>query len=110
MAKNNSRFNNSIRKDNNIISFPNGFPILEVNGDYHIIHAYDKSITNTQIMNDKLNQLNIWINTTFPTITNNDEINLFDGSDNINNAFRIWNTNKNDFISIVNWLNDPTYN
>ena len=100
-------FNDSIRKDNCIVSFPNGFPDLKVNGDYHIIHKYDKSLNDSRIMREKLKQLDTWMKNTFPTQlppkTMENEI--------CYNASKIYSSNlRNELNKIIDWLLDPTDN
>jgi hypothetical protein len=95
----------SIRKDDNTISFPNGFPNLDINGDYHIIHAYDDTLISTRNKSAKLDQLQMWLTQTFQyTLPPN-------GNGLINKAANIFNSDqKEDFIALVNWLNDPNDN
>jgi len=94
-----------IRKDGNAISYPNGFPNLQTNGDYHIIHAYDETLEANRMMTAKLEQLNTWVTQTF-----NHELPQ-QGDNIINKAGNIWQSDqKQNFINLVNWLNDPTNN
>ena len=101
----NTYFKDYIRKDDDKISFPKGFPDLKVNGNYHIIHRYDNSINKDRILNDKLNQLNMWLKQTFPVeLPPQSENNVYFAS-------KIFNSeNKNDFIKIIDWLLDPKDN
>ena len=103
--KNNGVYYNIIRKDDKKISFPNGFPNLEKNGDYHIIHAYDPSLTSDRIMRSKINQLNTWLKDTFQSGI------PIEGDNNINKAARIYNSEqKYNMTELINWLLDPSDN
>lgn len=103
--KGGERHESSIRKEGKIISFPNGFPELKLNGDYHIIHAYDDTLISIRNKSDKLNQLQMWLTQTFQyTLPQN-------GNGLINKAANIFNSDqKENFIALVNWLNDPNNN
>ena len=97
-----------IRKSDNEVNFINGFNLenLVNNGDYHIIHAYDKQLRSSNIMKNKIDQLNLWLSTTF---TFGDL--PFDGYENINKSARIYNSNQRlELIDLVNWLLDPKDN
>lgn len=106
MNKNNDGvYYNIIRKDDKEISFPTGFPNLDKNGDYHIIHSYDPSLTSDRIMRAKINQLNTWLKGTFPGGTPNE------GNNNINKAAKLYNSKeKQNFMDLINWLLDPNDN
>ena len=96
---------NIIRKDDKNISFPNGFPNLKKNGDYHIIHAYDPSLTSDRIMRSKINQLNTWLKDTFQHGV------PMQGNDNINKAGKLYmSKEKQNFMDLINWLLDPEDN
>ena len=91
----------SIRKQGNVISFPNGFPNLVTNGNYHIIHAFDQLYTSKQNKSLKIEELNMWVNQTF-----NNGLPP-QGNDIINKVANIWQSNqRQDLIDLVNWLND----
>ena len=79
----------AISKNRTAISFPKGFPNLQKDGDYHIIHndVYDPNDPRfSSIRADKLERLNRWVGSTFldPEFSNNSN------SDHIiNSAYRI---------------------
>ena len=77
-------------------------PPLNTRGDYHIIHAYDQTLYESNIKNMKLKQLETWLIYTFPGQLPPD------GTNNINKAANIYNSDmRQNFIDIINWLNDP---
>ena len=93
-----------INKNNDIISFPNGFPNLEKNGDYNIVHQYDEKLEAYRVMQAKLEQLHMWLNVTFE---NYGKPPL--GNKNINKALDIFESDKKqNFIDLITWLRDPT--
>ena len=97
-----------IRKSDNEVNFINGFNLenLVTNGDYHIIHAYDEELRSSNIMKNKIDQLNLWLSTTF-TFGNLP----LEGNENINKSARIYNSNqKQELIDLVNWFLDPKDN
>lgn len=97
-----------IRKSDNQVNFINGFNLqnLVTNGDYHIIHTYDEQLRSSNMMKNKIEQLNLWLNTTFTF----GDLPL-DGNENINKSARIYNSNqKQELIDLVNWLLDPKDN
>jgi len=73
------------------------------NGDYNLTHHYDEDQLKLQIKNGKIDQLVIWINQTFKY--NNIPL------DNsvIVSAYNLFNSNKDDFIKLVEWLNKDNY-
>ena len=94
-----------IRKDGDNISFPNGFPDLQTNGDYHVIHAYDEQLTSSRVMNAKVRQLHTWLNFTFPQATPPQ------GDNNVNKAAAIYTSDQREnIIDLVNWILDPIDN
>ena len=104
---NNTYFKDSIRKDNENISFPNGFPELKVNGDYHIIHKYDTNLNNSRVMKEKLEQLNTWMKFTFPSQLPPETLE----NENCLNASKIYSSDfKDEFNKIIDWLLDPKDN
>ena len=95
---------NNIRKNNNEIVFPYGFPKLVNNGDYHIIHSNDNMLRIPNIKQDKIDQLLLWLKNTFQYMNNDQDISNL--SKNIKKAYNIYNSDKrNDFIEIIEWLN-----
>lgn len=92
---------NSINVYNNKIILPNGFPKLEKNGDYHIIHENDNILRIPKIKQQKLDQLVLWTSTTFNYIDNNNHLDQY-----MKEAFNIFKSDKNvEFIKLINWLN-----
>jgi len=92
---------NAIRKDDNIISFPNGFPQLSANGDYDIIHRYDPEVRNINKIIGALDEVNTWVTQDFEKYgppPNADKP--------INHAYNIYKTNKEDIIFLIKWLKD----
>ena len=105
MNNNDGVYYNVIKKDDKVISFPNGFPSFDRNGNYHIIHAYHPNLTSDRIMRDKINQLNTWLKNTLPRSIPNE------GNDNINKASKIYNSEqKNNMMELIDWLLDPNDN
>ena len=110
--KNNSqaggeRHNNIIRKDGNIVTYPEGFPDLSSNGDYHVVHAYDPVVNSDRNKLSKIEILQVWVNQTFPQAGQPPG----DLGEHINKTWNLYNSDvKQDFIDLVNWLNDPTDN
>lgn len=94
-----------IRKEGDNISFPNGFPDLQTNGDYHVIHAYDEQLSSSRVMDAKIQQLNTWLNFTFPQALPPA------GNNIINKAASIYTSDqRQNIIDLVNWLVDPRDN
>tara|TARA_B100000902_G_C27029645_1_gene773792 strand:+ start:314 stop:706 length:393 start_codon:yes stop_codon:yes gene_type:complete len=105
--KGGERHETVIRKDGDNISFPNGFPNLQTNGDYHIVHAYDETLTSSRTMSEKVNILNVWLTQTFPGAGGPPQ----DNNDHINKAYNIYNSDqRQNLIDLVNWILDPTDN
>jgi hypothetical protein len=73
------------------------------NGDYNIIHNYDEEQLKLQIKNGKIDQLVIWLNQTFRY----DNIPLDNSA--ILSAYNLFNSNKDDFVKLVEWLNKDNY-
>ena len=97
------RHHSVIRKDGNNISFPNGFPNLQTNGDYHIVHAYDERLTSRITINNKVEQLQLWLTHTFQGQPPPQ------GNNTINKAYNIYNSGqRQDLIDLVNWILDPS--
>jgi hypothetical protein len=96
---------NAINKTGRAISFPNGFPNLQTNGDYHIIHAHDPILSNVKA--NKLAQLHEWLTETFLYPYNSNP----HSNETVDCAYRIA-TSKNaaDFKILIDWLNDPRNN
>jgi hypothetical protein len=96
---------NAINKNRTTISFPNGFPNLQTNGDYHIIHAYDPILSGVKA--GKIETLNQFLTETFvqpnmPFPSNPRSNNIIDC------AYRIATSNNAaDFKILIDWLNDP---
>jgi hypothetical protein len=100
--KGGERHHLAIRKDGDNISFPNGFPNLQTNGDYHIVHAYDERLTSRITINEKVEQLQLWLTHTFQEPPPQ-------GNNIINKAYNIYNSGqRQDLIDLVNWILDPS--
>jgi hypothetical protein len=96
------RHNAAIRKTNNTITFPNGFPNLHANGDYNVIHSYDQESVNDERRLGNLRQLNTWLTTTFLQPSANGPI---PGNEPINKAYRIFTSDRrDDLLDIMEWL------
>ena len=97
---------NVIRKEDDKIISNLDLSKMKTNGDYYVIHSYDPELNTNRVMKAKLNQLDTWLKHTF---NYGDEPPKAD--DNVNKAFRIWNSeNKQDIMDLINWLKDPKDN
>jgi ribosomal silencing factor RsfS len=93
---------NIIRKDGDKIISNLDLSKMKSNGDYYVIHAYDSS----KVMRAKLNQLDTWLKHTFQYGNEPPK-----ADDNINKAFKIWNSeNKKNILDLIDWLKDPKDN
>ena len=110
--KNNSqaggeRHNNIIRKDGNVVTYPEGFPDLSANGDYHVVHAYDPVVNSDGNKLTKIADLYGWVTQTFPLVGGPPA----GEGEFFGKTWNVYNSDvSQDFIDLVNWLNDPTDN
>ena len=104
-------YKNVMNKSDENISFPNGFPDLKINGDYHIIHEYDKKLQGSQEKQRKLDQVKVWIETTFPGTSGEDDRNyLRNDLTEVGSCYRIYEAHGEDLKKLIDWLNDPKNN
>ena len=98
--KGGEKHNNAIRKDGPAITFPNGFPNLQTNGNYNIVHEYDASEFRKRQIIENVELLQLWVTATF-----NYGDDVPPGDDGINKAYAIYNSvRRDDLIALVNWL------
>ena len=111
IQKGGERHMSMIRKEGDKISFPSGFPVLETNGDYHIIHSEDAQSNKERIQLGKLNVLNMWVDMTFDDDTDvliAEALSDENSTDPIILARRLFYNNDTnmDFRALVFWLNE----
>jgi hypothetical protein len=103
---NSDKYYNIINKEGDKITFPEGFPKLQTNGNYHIVHNHTDNMA--LIKENKINILLTWLTNTFPNYGNNNDNS---NDDIINKAHNIYKSdNRQNFIDIIKWLNDPNDN
>jgi hypothetical protein len=97
------RHDDSILKNELDISFPKGFPVLEQNGYYNIVHKYDPYTNNLNKISSNLQDLKEKIAGTYPDIeahkrSNHNKLMIKDS------IYRIYLNNKDELNDLVNFL------
>ena len=107
MEPNQMKISDALRKEGAQVTMNIGDVSNLMNGDYDLVHKYEPEIAALRIKQSKMEQLSTWLNITFPG-----SVRVPDQSeDTVGSAARIFTSGqKEDFMRLVEWLNDPADN
>ena len=105
---NQMKISDALRKEGAQVTMNIGDVSNLMNGDYDLVHKYEPEIAALRIKQAKMEQLATWLNNTFPRFGAAPAV---ASTDIIGSAARIFNSGqKEDFMRLVEWLNDPADN
>ena len=95
--KGGTKYKGAINKYQDVITFPLGFPALDRNGDYDIVHSYDAD--SNEKIKEHVVELRDLLTGTFPNSSRDDL------KDAIQIKARdIYDAHRQDFLSVVDWI------